>query len=139
MPFLLPNLDDRAWAELVDEGRALVPVYAPEWTDQNVHDPGITFVELFAWLAEMDVYRVNRITERHRQKFLALVGIWPEPPTPARTVISFVLKKGHDRVVLPATAEVEGNDPFGQSARFRILEDLTVVAAELSAVQLRDS
>ena len=38
----LPNLDDRRWADLVEEGRALIPFYAPEWTDHNASDPGIT-------------------------------------------------------------------------------------------------
>jgi hypothetical protein len=42
MPIPLPNLDDRRWADLVEEGRALIPLYASEdWTDHNVHDPGI--------------------------------------------------------------------------------------------------
>ena len=71
----LPNLDDRRWSDLVQEGRGLIPVYAPEWTDHNAHDPGITLIELLAWVAEMDVYRLNRIPDRHKLKFLALVGI----------------------------------------------------------------
>ena len=41
----LPNLDDRRWADLVDEGRSLIPFYAPDWTDHNIHDPGITFLQ----------------------------------------------------------------------------------------------
>jgi predicted phage baseplate assembly protein len=138
MPLPLPNLDDRTWAELVDEGRALIPLYAPEWTDHNVHDPGITLVELFALLAEMDIYQLNRIPERHRRKFLALVGLRPERPSPARTVVSFTTKKRYDQEVLPATLEIEGNDPFGRPTRLRTLEEVYVVAAELRALQLRD-
>ncbi|MEZ4496532.1 MAG: hypothetical protein R2845_07095 [Thermomicrobiales bacterium] len=37
--------------DLVEEG-LLIPFYAPEWTDHNAHDPGVTLLELFAWLAE---------------------------------------------------------------------------------------
>src|SRR5436190_8033050 len=92
MPLPLPNLDDRRWADLVEEGRAVVPLYAPEWSDHNVHDAGITFVELFALLAEMDIYQLNQIPDRHKRKFLALVGIHPEPPRPARTVVTFLPK-----------------------------------------------
>jgi hypothetical protein len=66
MPLPLPNLDTRRWADLVQEGRALVPRYAPEWTDHNAHDPGITLMELLAWLAEMNIYRLNQIPPRHR-------------------------------------------------------------------------
>ena len=31
---------------------ALIPRYAPGWTDHNPSDLGITLIELFAWLAE---------------------------------------------------------------------------------------
>ena len=51
MPISLPNLDDRRWAELVDEGRALIPLYSRDWTNHNAADPGITLIELFAWIA----------------------------------------------------------------------------------------
>jgi len=35
----LPDLDDRRWTDLVDEGRSLIPIVAPAWTDHNIHDP----------------------------------------------------------------------------------------------------
>jgi hypothetical protein len=43
-----PNLDDRVWADIVDEARALIPKYAPQWTDHSYSDLGITLIELFA-------------------------------------------------------------------------------------------
>src|SRR6185369_16482773 len=78
MPLPMPNLDDRRWLDLVEEGRSLIPLYGPEWTDHNYHDPGVTLIELLAWVAEMDLYELNRVPERHKRKFLALVGIAPE-------------------------------------------------------------
>jgi len=65
----LPELDDRRWSDLVEESRALIPVLAPEWTDHNASDPGITVIELYAWLAEMDVFRANRVTDAARRRF----------------------------------------------------------------------
>ena len=56
MPLPLPDLDTRTWGDLVDEARALIPRYAPDWTDHNLHDPGMTLIDLLAWLVEMDVY-----------------------------------------------------------------------------------
>jgi hypothetical protein len=47
---LPPNLDDRMWRDYVDEARALIPKYAPQWTDHNASDLGITLIELFAFL-----------------------------------------------------------------------------------------
>ena len=47
-----PKLDNRTWQDIVDEARALIPRYAPQWTDHNSSDVGITLVELFAWLSK---------------------------------------------------------------------------------------
>jgi hypothetical protein len=70
----LPRLDDRTFADLVDELRALIPTYNPEWTNYNPSDPGITLIELFAWLAEMLIYRADQVPDRHRLVFLRLLN-----------------------------------------------------------------
>lgn len=69
------NLDNKSYAGLVNEALARIPVYAPGWTDFNAHDPGITFIEMFAWLTELQLYRLNRISFKNKQKFLKLMGI----------------------------------------------------------------
>lgn len=73
MPLSLPNLDDRRYTDLVEEARALIPSYAPEWTNHNPSDPGVTLVELFAYLTELLVYRVNRVTDDNKRAFLKLI------------------------------------------------------------------
>lgn len=131
----LPNLDDRRWADLVDEGRALIPVYSPTWTDHNAHDPGITLVELLAWVAETDIYRVNRIPDSHFRAFLALLGIRIFPPSPARAVLQFVLKQGQTKpVYLPATTLF--NSPVG---KFQLSREISVLPAKLAAVQVESN
>jgi hypothetical protein len=70
----LPRLDDRTFADLVDEARTLIPTYKPEWTNHNPSDPGITLIELFAWLAEMLIYRADQVPDRHRLVFLRLLN-----------------------------------------------------------------
>jgi hypothetical protein len=74
MPIQLPNLDDRTFDDLVEEARGLIPAYGPTWTDHNESDPGITLIELFAWLAEMLVYRANQVPDRHVVAFLRLLN-----------------------------------------------------------------
>lgn len=74
MSLPLPRLDDRTYADLVEEARALIPTLYPDWTDHNPADPGITLVELFAWLAEMLIYRADQLTEAHRLAFLTLLN-----------------------------------------------------------------
>jgi len=138
MPLPLPNLDDRRWSDLVEEGRALIPRYAPTWTDHNVHDPGITFMELFAWLTEMTVYRLDRVPETHRRRFLALIGYDPLPPRAAQTTLTFTPEPGTAPLpfLLPEGAEFEAMDVDGQPARFRTLRDLSVTAVALKAIHV---
>ena len=84
MPLPLPNLDDRSYADLVEEARALIPVEAPEWTDHNPSDTGIVLIELLAWLTEMVLYRVNQIPHANQAAFLSLLkGVSWSLPTEA--------------------------------------------------------
>ena len=56
---LAPNLDDRQWKDIVADTRALIPTYAPQWTDHNPSDVGMTLIELFAFLVEGLTYRLR--------------------------------------------------------------------------------
>jgi hypothetical protein len=82
LPIELPNLDDRTYADLVNEARTLIPTHAPEWTNHNPSDPGVTLIELFAYLTEMMIYRLNRVTDQNMLAFLKLLNGNPqwEPP-----------------------------------------------------------
>lgn len=139
MPLLLPNLDDRTWADLVTESTSLIPVYGPEWTDQNYSDPGITVVELLAAIAEMDIYQLNQISDEMRREFLALVGVAPHPPRPAHAVLSFSLATGVPAVTLPEGLEFAGVGAKGVRERYRLLRPLTLAPATLSSLQFRGS
>lgn len=75
MSLPLQNLDDITFEELVKEAKSLIPVYTSEWTNHNPSDPGITLVELFAWLCEMIIYRIDQIPEKNYLRFLNLFGI----------------------------------------------------------------
>ena len=89
LPF--PELDNRAWSDLADEGRSLLPRHAPAWTDHNAHDPGITLIELLAYRTELELYRLNTVTAAHRQAFLGLIGATNRPagPRPAVTLLIY--------------------------------------------------
>lgn len=139
MSIALPNLDDRRWSDLVEQGRALVPLYAPEWTDHNVSDPGITLMELFAWVAEMDIYRLNRLTDAQKLRLLALMGVRPAPPRPATVASALRITAGAAPVSLPVGSEFEGTRLDGSSALLRSKNAIDVVQAELRAVQRKDA
>lgn len=68
------DLDNRTFDDLMEELRGLIPREAPEWTNHNLSDPGITVLELFCWMAEGILFRTNRIPEASRRRFLELLG-----------------------------------------------------------------
>ena len=99
MALPVPNLDDRRFQDLVDEAKRLVQQRCPEWTDHNVSDPGVTLIELFAWMTDQLVYRLNRVPDRNYVKFLELIGVSLYPPTAARTPVTFWLSAPQPDVV----------------------------------------
>lgn len=87
------RLDLRNFQDIVDEAKRLIPRYCPEWTDHNVSDPGVTLIELFAWMTEMILYQLNRLPDEMHEHFLDLIGVQLRPPEPATVDITFYLSK----------------------------------------------
>src|SRR5262245_18164061 len=91
----LPTLDDRDFEQLLDEAKRRIPVHTPEWTNFEVEsDPGVTLVQLFAFLAESLIYRANRVPDRDRLKFLQLLGVPLQPPAPADGLVTVANERG---------------------------------------------
>ena len=75
MPLPIPTLDDRTFDQLVEEAKTLIPKHFPAWTDHNFSDPGIAFMELFAFLIENAIYQINRVPDRSLEHFASLLGV----------------------------------------------------------------
>lgn len=134
----VPELDDRRWQDLVEEARALIPTYAPEWTDHNPSDVGITLVELFAWLVETLIYRLNRVPDKHYAAFLNLLGIRRDPPTPAQAWVTFTVSPSQTagRTVPKATrVQTQGSETEAPIV-FETDRDVLVLPANLAAALL---
>jgi len=127
MTIPLENLDDKTYADLVKESLARIPVYAPQWTDWNESDPGITLIELLAWLTEMQIYSLNRIGERSRLKFLKLLGVPRSyPPKPAEVNLTFKLN-GDSIVSIPKGTIVASLNPdTGDLICFETVEEVSL-------------
>ncbi len=122
-----PNLDDRSFDDIVQEAVRLIPQYCPEWTNHNAADPGITLIELFAWMTEMTLYRLNRVPEKNFLAFLELMGISLTAPQPARAVLQFGINAKADRVRVPAGTRCGTKPgPDGSYQTFETAQDLVV-------------
>jgi predicted phage baseplate assembly protein len=134
-----PNLDDRRFQDIVDEAKRRITRYCPEWTDHNVSDPGVALIELFAWMTEMILYRVNQVPDRLYVKFLELVGIELFSAAPARTELLFTLAApAAEPVRVPAGTQVGTERGLGEDQIVFVTDDdLRLVAPELTACLTR--
>jgi predicted phage baseplate assembly protein len=131
-----PNLDDRTWSDLVSDVVALIPQYAPQWTNQGPADVGMTLVEMFAWLVEGLTYRLNQVPDKNYLAFLNLLGITRVPPEPARSFLTFAAAGGAP-VVLPKGSQAQTAATETQAAVvFETDADLTVLPVNLEAAAL---
>lgn len=83
------NLDDRTFDDIRNEAIRLIPRYCPEWTNHNPSDPGITLVELFSWMTEMTLYRLNKVPVKTYLSMLELMGLSLTAPQSARVPVTF--------------------------------------------------
>jgi predicted phage baseplate assembly protein len=129
----VPKLDDRSFQDLVNEAKKLIPRYTPEWTDHNVSDPGVTLIELFAYMVDILLFRINRVPERNYIKWLEMLGLKLEPPRPARTDVTLYLTAPQpEAVTIPVGTEVATVRTESQNAiAFATDYDLTIYVPTL--------
>lgn len=139
MALIPPKLDDRHFQDIVDEAKKRIPQYCKEWTDHNVSDPGVTLIELFAWMTDMILYRLNRVPDLHYIKFMQLLGITLRGPVPAEVPVTFWLSEPQPTpVIIPAGTEVASTQTETErSIIFTTDEDFYVYPPVLEAVSTR--
>lgn len=139
MPLPQINLDDRTFDDLYQELVRRIPSYTPEWTDYNDSDPGVTLMQLFAWLAEILVYRINQVPQKNFVKFLELVGIPLLQPAAAVTQLQFTLvQNAPAQSVLAGTQVSLGSTSSSLPIVFETDLDLLVTGLSLISVQSFD-
>ncbi|NOT54925.1 MAG: putative baseplate assembly protein [Deltaproteobacteria bacterium] len=141
----IPQIDDRRYDNLLAEVRTRIARYTPEWkpvwTDVNDSDPGITIVQVFAWLTEMLTYRMSKVPELNYVKFLQLLGIELNPAEAAQAEITFPVKPDHAEpfVIVPARTQVTAEAPDGGPPLvFETERALTSLTASLASIQAFD-
>lgn len=136
MPFETPRLDDRTFEDLVQEARRRIPLYTPEWTDHNLSDPGITLIELFAWMTDVLLYRLNRVPDKHYVKMMDLLGMRLREPEAADNRETFWLVAPQPtNVKIPADTQVATTRTETDPAIiFSTTEEFLIRVAELQYV-----
>jgi len=134
-PLKPPVLDDRTYSELRDELIRRIPAHAPEWTHRGTSDPGIALLELFAWLTDNTLYRLNRVPEAAHLEFLRLLGQPLESASVASGFLSISLADPTaGPVLLPYEPNGAGVSAAAGAEVFRLEHELLVLPVSLRAV-----
>lgn len=117
------NLDDMRFAQIAEAARLKAPEYFPPWNDLNAHDPGVTLIELFAWLTEMQRFHLSQIGGAG--PFFPLLGITPRYASAAE--VDITVKGGFAPQYIP-----RGTPLYAEDVRFETAEDAHYTGAPLS-------
>ncbi len=129
MPIEPPKLDDRTFQDIVDDAKRKLQRLGIDWTDHNVSDPGVMLIELFAWMTDMLLFRLNRVPERNQIALLNLLGVSLEPPRAATTELTFRMRTPEVALAggllrVPAGTEVATPQRSGDAAQIRFSTDI---------------
>lgn len=137
----LPVIDNRTFDDLVAEAQTRIPRYTPEWTDFNAGDAGFALVELFAWMTELLIYRLNQVPDLNYIKFLELIGIELEPAKPAQAILCFPVQANYTLPTVSVSAATQVSaapNDGGPPVVFQTTDTVTALSAQLNSVQAFD-
>jgi hypothetical protein len=124
------RLDDLTWQEMVERIRLRIPAESGHaWTLHAPVDPGITLLELYAWLLEQRLYLMDQVPDPLVRGVLRLLGI--DPPRPARpavTVLELAAAADPAPLTVPAGTELR-RDLDGRELVLTTDEPVTLVPA----------
>jgi hypothetical protein len=125
-----PKLDDRSFHDIVEEAISMIPRYAPEWTNHNPSDPGITLIELAAWMTDLLIYRLNQVPDKNYVAFLNLLGIKLRAPKAAKAFVRFSLVEGAAKQRVPRGTQVSTPQATEENTvTFETARDVVVTGA----------
>ena len=125
-----PKLDDRTFHDIVEEAISMIPRYAPEWTNHNPSDPGITLIELAAWMTDLLIYRLNQVPDKNYVAFLNLLGIKLRAPRAAKALTRFALVEGATKQRVPRGTQVSTPQATEEhTVTFETARDVVVTTA----------
>jgi hypothetical protein len=106
MPLDPIKLDDLTWSEMVLAIRKRIAAASGgKWTLHAPVDPGLTLLELFAWLLEQRLYWMDQIPDSLVRGALSLLGEGLKPTQVAATVMRFATPENSK--LLPKMTELE--------------------------------
>jgi predicted phage baseplate assembly protein len=123
---------DRPFEDIFRELRSRIPRYNPDWTNFNDSDPGITLLQLFAWLAEMTFHKMGEVPLKNYLKFAELLGLQLAPARAATVRLVFSPKPAEPPSPIPAGSRYSAQ-AGGGTVVFETTKAIDVIGAPLVA------
>jgi hypothetical protein len=138
MPLTPPTIQPQSYQQIISEALVRIPVYNPEYTNyQNNTDPGVTILQVFAFMVDNLSYLCNQIPKQNHLKFLNLLGIPLQAAQAATGMVTISNDRGPlQTVTLPPQLPVfAGSTGFVTSDGLAILpvDTQVFIRAALSA------
>jgi len=137
MPLTEPKIDDRSFEQILSDLCLKIPRFTKEWTNFNDSDPGMTLLQLFAYLSELLQYRMNQVPLKNYIKFLKLLGEELDPPSPATAHLTFITKGDTKAEPVPERTAVSASlGDGGEPLAFETERGLDLISPPLDVVGL---
>ncbi len=139
MPLRSPNLFDRNFNELLQDALRYFRSKHPDagWTDLSPGDPGMILLELYAYVTEVMLYRVNQVPDRVYIALLNLIGVQLRPPSAARVELLFTQTEDasdKDLIIRSGTRVTVGRASGSEEPPvFMLIQDVTLPAGTTTA------
>jgi predicted flap endonuclease-1-like 5' DNA nuclease len=97
----IPKIEQRNFDDLLNEFKALVPFYTPEWRlEEKGKGADLALVKIFIQYLGTIYHRLNRLPEKHFISFLHEIGTKRIPAQSAFVPVTFLLSEGTGGPVL---------------------------------------
>ncbi|MFD2687997.1 putative baseplate assembly protein [Streptomyces phyllanthi] len=123
-----PKLDDLTWADMMAAIRRRIPAESDgTWTLHAPVDPGVTLLELFAYLLEQRLYWLDQVPDALVVAILRLLRLDPpRPAIPAATVLRLSARQPGTAVPVVPAGTALTRDQLGRVV-FTLDDDITVL------------
>lgn len=123
------KLDHSDYNNTYEKAMQWIDAHAPWWTHRETADPGITLLEMWALLGDMQSFYMDQVQESHYRKYLKLLGMLPDQGQYASVLVHF--ENIAEDTVLP-----EGTRLLADTMVFETAQEVRLTANRLTRFYL---
>lgn len=138
------RLDDQNFIDIVGRSRRLIQKYAADWTNENASDPGITVLEMLAWLKDNMQYYMDQSHLISKKAYMDLLGITPLSGRPAEMIATVRFSEATEDEYLSGLIRQtqiipKGFPVWADNTRFELAGSAQVQVSNIVSVYTSDS